>query len=124
MVLPAGSWFEILRRYRPFAARRLATEGLNVYLAPFLSHLDEDALAGEIREPWTGKDVHGVRHFSGEERADFMVQCVGLPETIDLVDEPYWPPVGDLGKASEALHGVARAGIATVFPQAISLAAM
>jgi type 1 glutamine amidotransferase len=21
--------------------------------------------------------------------------CLGLPETIDLIDEPYWPPVGD-----------------------------
>jgi hypothetical protein len=40
----------------------------------------EPRVAGEIREPWTGKDVHGVRRFSGEERADFMVQCVGLPE--------------------------------------------
>ena len=46
----AGALGEILRRYRPFAARRLALEDLNVYLAPFLSHLDEDALAEEVRE--------------------------------------------------------------------------
>ena len=26
--------------------------------------------------------------------------CVGLPETIDLIDEPYWPPRGDLGKVT------------------------
>jgi type 1 glutamine amidotransferase len=24
--------------------------------------------------------------------------CLGLPATIDLVDEPYWPPVGDASK--------------------------
>jgi len=24
--------------------------------------------------------------------------CLGLPETIDLIDEPYWPPVGDASK--------------------------
>jgi type 1 glutamine amidotransferase len=24
--------------------------------------------------------------------------CVGLPQTIRFVDEPYWPPAGDLGK--------------------------
>lgn len=41
---------EILRRYRPFVARRLALEDLNVFLAPLLSHLDEDALAAEVRE--------------------------------------------------------------------------
>jgi type 1 glutamine amidotransferase len=26
--------------------------------------------------------------------------CVGLPETIDLIDEPYWPPVGELSKVT------------------------
>ena len=26
--------------------------------------------------------------------------CLGLPQTIDLIDEPYWPPVGDLSKVT------------------------
>jgi type 1 glutamine amidotransferase len=26
--------------------------------------------------------------------------CLGLPETLDLVDEPYWPPVGDTSKVA------------------------
>lgn len=26
--------------------------------------------------------------------------CLGLPNTIDLIDEPYWPPVGDLSKVT------------------------
>jgi len=26
--------------------------------------------------------------------------CLGLPERIDLVDEPYWPPVGDASKVA------------------------
>jgi type 1 glutamine amidotransferase len=26
--------------------------------------------------------------------------CLGLPETIDLIDEPYWPPRGDLSKVT------------------------
>jgi len=46
----ASTLGEVLRRYRPFAARRLALEDLNVFLAPFLSHLDEDGLAAEVRE--------------------------------------------------------------------------
>lgn len=26
--------------------------------------------------------------------------CLGLPETIDLIDEPYWPPIGDLTRVT------------------------
>ncbi|MHC4404179.1 MAG: ThuA domain-containing protein [Planctomycetota bacterium] len=26
--------------------------------------------------------------------------CWGLPETIDLIDEPYWPPIGELNKVT------------------------
>jgi type 1 glutamine amidotransferase len=26
--------------------------------------------------------------------------CLGLPETIELIDEPYWPPRGDLSKVT------------------------
>ena len=26
--------------------------------------------------------------------------CQGLPEAFDLIDEPYWPPVGDLSKVT------------------------
>ena len=26
--------------------------------------------------------------------------CLGLPKTIDFVDEPYWPPVGDIGQVT------------------------
>jgi len=26
--------------------------------------------------------------------------CLGLPETFDLIDEPYWPPVGDSSKVT------------------------
>ena len=26
--------------------------------------------------------------------------CLGLPDTIDLIDEPYWPPIGDLSKVT------------------------
>ena len=41
---------ELLLRYGPHAARVLALEEVNVWLAPFVAHLDEDALAEEVRQ--------------------------------------------------------------------------
>jgi hypothetical protein len=45
-----GAVAAILHRYRPFAARVLAFEDLDVLLAPHVSGLSEEALAVEVRE--------------------------------------------------------------------------
>jgi beta-glucosidase len=61
------------------------------------------------------------------ERVDDLIRRMTLDEKIaQLMDEaPELPRLGvpKYGWWSEALHGVARAGVATVFPQAIALAA-
>ncbi len=69
------------------------------------------------------KDVH----LTPSERAEDLLQRLTLQEKVDLMQNSS-KPVPRLGiKAydwwSEALHGIARAGKATVFPQAIGMAA-
>lgn len=61
------------------------------------------------------------------ERADDLLSRLTLKEKIGLMKDTSYP-VGRLGIApynwwNEALHGVGRAGLATVFPQAIGMAA-
>ena len=43
-----------------------------------------------------------VRHGSMELKitAEDHPICAGLPETIELIDEPYWPPIGDMNKVT------------------------
>ncbi len=72
-------------------------------------------------EPWRNPEC------SPEERADDLVKRLTLKEKIGLMKDVS-QPVERLGIPaynwwSEALHGVGRAGTATVFPQAIGMAA-
>lgn len=50
-----------------------------------------------------------------DEKIDQISWKAPAIERLDIPEYNYW---------NEALHGVARAGVATVFPQAIGLAAM
>ena len=65
--------------------------------------------------------------FSPEERAYDLIARMTIAEKVgELMDQA--PGVERLGIPpypwwNEALHGVARAGVATVFPQAIGIAA-
>jgi beta-glucosidase len=56
-----------------------------------------------------------LNHLTLEEKIAQMVQNTPAVERLGIPAYEWW---------NEALHGVARAGIATVFPQAIGLAAM
>ncbi|MBR0459224.1 MAG: glycoside hydrolase family 3 C-terminal domain-containing protein [Victivallales bacterium] len=62
-----------------------------------------------------------------EERVELLLKSLTIKEKLSLLryDAPAIPRVGipAFNWWNEALHGVARAGIATVFPQAIGLAA-
>src|SRR5690606_41753136 len=64
---------------------------------------------------------------SFEERAKDLVSRMTLEEKVSqmLFNSPAIPRLGipAYNWWNEALHGVARAGVATVFPQAIALAA-
>ncbi len=64
---------------------------------------------------------------SFEERADDLIARLGLEEKVSQMTH-FSPAIQRLGIPAytwwnECLHGVARAGVATVFPQAIGLAA-
>ena len=68
------------------------------------------------------------RSFSAQERAEDLVSRMTLEEKASQLryDAPAIDRLGvpEFSWWSEALHGVARAGTATMFPQAIALAAM
>ncbi len=65
---------------------------------------------------------------SFESRADDLVSRLTLQEKVDLMryDSPAIPRLGvpAMNWWNECLHGVARSGLATVYPQAIGMAAM
>ncbi|MFP4407418.1 MAG: glycoside hydrolase family 3 N-terminal domain-containing protein [Spirochaetaceae bacterium] len=75
----------------------------------------------QLHQPWRNPDL------SPEERADDLISRLSLPEKASqLLHES--PGIERLGIPAynwwnECLHGVARAGRSTVFPQAIALAA-
>ena len=64
---------------------------------------------------------------TAEQRADDLLQRLTLEEKVALMqnNSPAIPRLGIKPYEwwNEALHGVARAGLATVFPQAIGMAA-
>ncbi|MDR0538697.1 MAG: glycoside hydrolase family 3 C-terminal domain-containing protein [Tannerellaceae bacterium] len=78
----------------------------------------------------TGKQANDYRNasLSFDERADALVALMSPKEKIDMLryDSPGIPRLGvpPHNFWNECLHGVARAGKATVFPQAIGMAAM
>ena len=66
-------------------------------------------------------------NLTAEQRADDLIKRLSVKEKISLMQNVS-PAIERLGIKSydwwnEALHGVARAGLATVFPQAIGMAA-
>ena len=73
-------------------------------------------------EPWQDTKL------SFEERTNDLVSRLTLDEKIQLMsyDSPAIPRLGikKYNWWNECLHGVARAGLATVFPQAIGMGAM
>ena len=77
--------------------------------------------AAQQQRPWLNTSL------PASQRAHLLVQQMTLDEKAEQLED--WataiPRLGipDYQTWSEALHGVARAGYATVFPQAIGLAA-
>lgn len=73
------------------------------------------------------QEIYKDRSYSAKERAENLVSLLTIDEKIGLMTDVS-QPVNRLGIKSynwwnEALHGVARAGLATVFPQPIGMAA-
>lgn len=93
-------------RCRQFAARAEATMSTNTVAGwPFMNpELSFEARAADI-----------VSRLTVEEKIGQMLHEAPAIERLGIPAHNYW---------NECLHGVARAGVATVFPQAIGLAAM
>ena len=71
-------------------------------------------LRKEVVEGYKQKAKALVAQMTLEEKVGQMVNNAAAIERLGIKSYNWW---------NEALHGVARAGVATVFPQAISMAA-
>lgn len=90
-------------------------KGIPIYILSFL------VLAG------CGQSTYKTTSLSPDERAEILLKELTLEEKVSLMMDGS-KSVGRLGIKpynwwNEALHGVARAGLATVFPQPIGMAA-
>ena len=84
---------EVLRRYAPYATRRLAVEDVNVLFAPFVSHLDEDALAEEAREWLLSPALQAFPRRGGRLELEFTL-VAEVPERLAAREPPSPAPPG------------------------------
>ncbi len=99
--------------------KRLALILVSVFVASHFFHCDEKKK--EIAQPWYNPDM------DIETRLDSLITQMTLEEKVSQMMNDA-PAIERLGVPkynwwNECLHGVARSGLATVFPQAIGLAA-
>jgi hypothetical protein len=87
----------------PFAARALAVEDVNVLLAPFVAHLDDDALREELRELLLAPELAA---FPGRGGLQSLELGLAAEVPLRLSRQPVPPPAppgqvyGDLGDAA------------------------
>ncbi len=84
---------EVLRRYAPYVTRRLALEDVNVLFAPFVSHLDEDALAEEIREWLLSPALQAFPQRGGRLELEFTI-VAEVPDRLAAREPPSPAPPG------------------------------
>ncbi|WP_372846388.1 glycoside hydrolase family 3 C-terminal domain-containing protein [Pontiella sp.] len=77
--------------------------------------IDEAPIYTDPSRPLPQRVDDLIRRMSIKEKIDQLVNAAGRIERLDVPGYDYW---------NECLHGVARNGFATVFPQAIGMAAM
>jgi ribonucleoside-triphosphate reductase len=96
---------ELLLAYAPHAARVLAVEDVNIWLAPFLAHLDEDALGEAVRQFLLSPVLGAVHRRGGLLRLELGLSAE-IPPRLAFIDTPEPAPpgrrFGDYGEA--ALH--------------------
>ncbi|MDJ0522660.1 MAG: ATP cone domain-containing protein [Planctomycetota bacterium] len=96
---------ELLLSYAPHAARVLAVEDVNVWLAPFVAHLDEDALAEAVRQFLLSPVLGAVHRRGGLLRLELGLGAE-IPPRLAFLDTPEPAPpgrrFGDYGET--ALH--------------------
>jgi beta-glucosidase len=105
-----------MKRYRCFVATGLlllACLFVNLLGSTTTGHADSP-LYKDPSQPIDKRVDDLVSRMSLEEKVSQMMNAAKSVERLDIPEYEWW---------NEALHGVARAGYATVFPQAIGLAA-
>ncbi|WP_372795871.1 glycoside hydrolase family 3 C-terminal domain-containing protein [Pontiella sp.] len=83
--------------------------------ASIIPQVDEEPIYNDPSQPLEKRVDDLIRRMSLKEKIDQLVNAAGHIERLDVPGYDYW---------NECLHGVARNGFATVFPQATGLAAM
>ncbi len=100
---------EVLLRHAPHVARVLALEHVNVLLAPFWAHLDEDALGEEVRQLLLGP-VLAAWHRRGGLLAVELGLSAEVPERLRSIETPPPSPPGrTYGDLADAALRVTRA---------------
>ncbi|VGO16543.1 Xylan 1,4-beta-xylosidase [Pontiella desulfatans] len=83
--------------------------------ARIVPHVDEPPVYNDPSHPLEKRVDDLIRRMSPKEKIDQLVNAAGQIERLDVPGYDYW---------NECLHGVARNGYATVFPQATGMAAI
>jgi beta-glucosidase len=83
--------------------------------ASIIPEIDEAPIYNDPSRPLEERVDDLIRRMSLKEKIDQLVNAAGRIERLDVPGYDYW---------NECLHGVARNGFATVFPQSTGLAAM
>jgi hypothetical protein len=105
---------EVVLRYAPHVSRVLALENINVLLAPYLDHLDEDALAGAVRHLLLSPILRFHGAAAGLGRGGLLQLELGLACHLpdDLVAQEVPPPAAPgrcYGDHADASRRVLRA---------------
>ncbi len=96
---------DLLLAYAPHTARVLALEDVNVWLAPFVAHLDEDALGEAVRQFLLSPVLGAAQRRGGLLRLELGL-AAEMPPHLAFLDTPEPAPpgrrFGDYGET--ALH--------------------
>jgi len=93
---------------------KMAFGSLLALLMTFPARADESATYLDPSQPIEARVADLVRRLEIKEKIDLLSSTAPAVERLGIPEYDYW---------NESLHGVARAGRATVFPQAIGMAA-
>ena len=99
----------MLLRHAPHAARVLALEDVNVWLAPFVAHLDEEALGEEIRQFLLSPVLAAIQRRGGLLRLELGLTADVSPRLATLETPPPAPPGRRYGDYGDAAFHVTRA---------------
>ncbi len=107
--LLASTLGSVLDRYRPYVARGLTLEHVNVHLAPFLSHLEGEALLEEIRQILLLPAVGAFPARGGRLELEWTLAAEVPPALARREPPPPAPPGPPYGAYADTAREIARA---------------